>query len=75
MLVAQLPMTYRVPNTERVGSVKDLGTNRSIFAAHRIYMVSYFLMELCFQGTYINKRVKAHDAEEDNSESDDDEFR
>jgi len=27
------------------------------------------------QSTYINKRVKAHDAEEDNSESDDDEFR
>ena len=26
-------------------------------------------------GTYINQRVKAYDAEEDNSESDDDEFR
>ena len=32
-------------------------------------------MHVCiFQGTYINSRVKAHEANEENSESDDDEF-
>jgi hypothetical protein len=76
MLVAQLPMTYPVLNTERVGSVQDL-RYLPIILCRTLYLVlvSYFFMGLCFQGTYINKRVKAHDAEEDNSESDDDEFR
>ncbi len=74
MLVAQHSTTHdlscTVPNTERVGSVKDLR-----YLPISLCRTSYFLMGLCLQGTYINKRVKAHDAEEDNSESDDDEFR